>query len=88
MLSIKDLTDREREILAAHSAKVFTKGSGWRPHLIAELHRTLGAVTNKKRVLLADDNAAGRELVREALGSHVAALIEAADGREACAWWR
>ncbi len=83
VLSIKDLTDREREILAAHSAKVFTKGSGWRPHLIAELHRTLGAVTNKKRVLLADDNAAGRELVREALGSHVAALIEAADGREA-----
>ena len=36
-----------------------------------------------KRVLVADDNPAGRELVREGLAEHVSSIIEAADGREA-----
>ena len=36
-----------------------------------------------KRVLVADDNPLGRELVREALREHVSELIEASDGREA-----
>ncbi len=36
-----------------------------------------------KRVLVADDNPAGRELVRESLAEHASSIIEAADGREA-----
>ena len=35
------------------------------------------------RVLVADDNPAGRELVREGLAEHASSIIEAADGREA-----
>jgi CheY-like chemotaxis protein len=34
-------------------------------------------------VLVADDNPAGRELVRESLAEHVGSIIEAANGREA-----
>ena len=34
-------------------------------------------------MLVADDNSAGRELVREGLAEHVSSIIEAADGREA-----
>jgi len=82
VLTMKDLTEREREVLASHAAMVFAKGSGWRPAVLRELHRTLRSAS-KKRVVLADDNPAGRELVREALGPHVAAIIEAGDGREA-----
>ena len=32
---------------------------------------------------MADDNPAGRELVRESLAEHVSSIIEASDGREA-----
>jgi len=82
VLTMKDLSEREREILTAHSAKVFTKGSGWRPLVLSELRRALRRGM-KKRVLVADDNPAGLELIREGLGPHVAALIEAHDGLEA-----
>jgi CheY-like chemotaxis protein len=34
-------------------------------------------------VLVADDNPAGRELVREGLAAHASSIIEASDGREA-----
>jgi PAS domain S-box-containing protein len=82
ILTVKDLTKRERETLAAHSAPVFEKGSGWRPLLLAQL-RKLGRATFGKRILVADDNPSGRELIREGLGEHVASIIEASDGREA-----
>ena len=82
ILSVKDLNERERETLAALSAPVFEKGSGWRPAMLAHF-RKLAGVAGGKRVLVADDNPAGRELVREGLSGHVASLTEAANGREA-----
>jgi PAS domain S-box-containing protein len=82
VLSIKDLSDRELEILDSQSAKVFAKGTGWRAGVLAELRRIAQAGTGK-RVLVADDNPSGRELVREGLSGHVSSLIEAADGQEA-----
>jgi CheY-like chemotaxis protein len=82
VLTVKDLVDREREVLAGYKAKVFAKGSGWRRTVLDELQgivrRGLG-----KTVLVADDNPAGRELVREGLSDHVAQIVEASDGREA-----
>ena len=36
-----------------------------------------------KRVLIADDNPAGRELLREGLDGHAAMIVEASNGREA-----
>src|ERR1019366_4908978 len=39
ILTVKDLTERERETLNAHSATVFEKGSGWRPLLLAHLRK-------------------------------------------------
>lgn len=82
ILTVKDLSQRERQSLAAHRAQVFAKGAGWRPKLIEQL-RTLRQDNSGKRVLVADDNPAGRELVRESLAGHVGSIIEAADGREA-----
>ena len=80
VLTVKDLDERERETLAAQSAAVFAKGSGWRPALLANLRRLAGR-NPRQRVLVADDNPAGRELVREILSDLVSSLEEAADGR-------
>jgi PAS domain S-box-containing protein len=82
VLTIKDLTEREREKLAAQGAQMFAKGAGWRQELLQQLRR-LRSADKGKRVLVADDNPAGRELVREGLAEHVSSIIEAADGREA-----
>jgi PAS domain S-box-containing protein len=82
VLTVKDLDERERDTLAAQSAAVFTKGAGWRPALLANL-RLLAGRNSRKRVLVADDNPAGRELVREILQDMVSVLEEAANGPEA-----
>jgi CheY-like chemotaxis protein len=82
VLTVKDLDERERDALAAQSAAVFTKGAGWRPALLANLRRLAGN-NSRKRVLVADDNPAGRELVREILTDLVSSLDEAANGSEA-----
>jgi CheY-like chemotaxis protein len=82
ILTVKDLSDREREILEEHGAVFFAKGSGWRPAILDHL-RKLVRKSQGLRVLVADDNPAGRELVRETLGGYAAVIEEAADGREA-----
>jgi PAS domain S-box-containing protein len=82
VLTVKDLTERERETLASQSAAVYEKGSGWRPAVLAHL-RKLARIAKGKRVLVADDNPTGRELVREGLSDQVGSIIEASDGREA-----
>jgi CheY-like chemotaxis protein len=82
VLTVKDLDERERDTLAAQSAVVFMKGAGWRPALLANLRRLAGR-SSRKRVLVADDNPAGRELVREILDDLVSSLQEAANGSEA-----
>ncbi|HEX5226953.1 MAG TPA: response regulator [Bryobacteraceae bacterium] len=82
VLSIKDLTERERQKLLEQGAQIFAKGVGWRQKLLEQLRR-LRQAEHGKRVLVADDNPAGRELVRESLGDYVSSIIEASDGREA-----
>jgi PAS domain S-box-containing protein len=82
ILTMKDLSERERELLAKQGAAVFEKGSGWRSALLEHL-RQLSRVIGGMRVLVADDNPAGRELVREGLSQHVGAIIEAEDGVQA-----
>jgi PAS domain S-box-containing protein len=84
VLTIKDLSEQERETLSGQGAQIFIKGAGWRQDLLKQLRR-LRHVGPRKRVLVADDNPAGRDLVRESLAEHVSAIIEAADGREALA---
>jgi CheY-like chemotaxis protein len=84
VLTVKDLTEREREALAAQGAQVFAKGAGWRQDLLQQLRR-LHHPAEGKRVLVADDNPAGRELVRESLAPHVSSIMEASDGRDALA---
>ena len=82
VITVKDLSERERETLAAHQAHVIPKAMGWRQELLRQL-RGLRRPANGKRVLIADDNPAGRELVREGLTGHASSIIEAANGREA-----
>jgi CheY-like chemotaxis protein len=82
VFTVKDLSQRERQTLAAQGARVFAKGAGWRQELLGQL-RQLRPAGQGKRVLVADDNPAGRELVRESLSEYVGAIIEASDGREA-----
>ena len=82
VLTVKDLTEREREVLTEQGAQVFAKGAGWRQKLLERLRR-LRHAPGGKRVLVADDNPAGRELVRESLAEYVSSIIEASDGREA-----
>jgi PAS domain S-box-containing protein len=84
VLTIKDLSEKERETLAGQGAQIFIKGAGWRHELLKQLRR-LRHIGPRKRVLVADDNPAGRDFVRESLAEHVSAIIEAADGREALA---
>jgi PAS domain S-box-containing protein len=82
ILTVKDLTERERQSLVEQGAQVFAKGAGWRQKLLEQL-RNLRHDDRGKSVLVADDNPAGRELVREGLAGHVGSIIEASDGREA-----
>ncbi len=82
VLTVKDLSDREREVLEGQGATLFAKGSGWRPAVLEHLRELMSKSTGL-RVLVADDNPTARELVRETLTGSVAALEEAADGREA-----
>ena len=82
VITVKDLTEREHETITSQGAQVIAKGVGWRQELLRHL-RGLRRPGNSKRVLVADDNPAGRELVREALAGVVGSIIEAADGREA-----
>jgi PAS domain S-box-containing protein len=82
VVTVKDLSEREREALAAQGAHVIAKGKGWRQELLRQLCR-LRRPTDGKRVLIADDNPTGRELVRESLAEYANSIIEAADGREA-----
>ncbi len=82
MVTIMDLSGRERESLLAQGAQVLPKALGWRQELVQRL-RHLRPAEQAKRVLVADDNPAGRELVRESLAEQVGSLIEASNGREA-----
>jgi PAS domain S-box-containing protein len=82
VVTVKDLSERERETLAAHQAHVIAKAIGWRQELLREL-RDLRPPENAKRVLVADDNQTGRELVREGLAGLASSIMEAANGREA-----
>ena len=82
VITVKDLNDRELETLNAQGAQVIAKGAGWRQELLRRLRRVRRPDTTK-RVLVADDNPAGRELVREGLSGLASSIIEAADGREA-----
>ena len=82
VITVKDLSEREHETLAAQGAQVIAKAAGWRQELLRQL-RALRHSPNRKRVLVADDNPAGRELVREGLTGHASSIIEASDGREA-----
>jgi PAS domain S-box-containing protein len=82
ILTVKDLTEGEHEMLAAQATAVLEKGSGWRPLLLDELRRLAQAGSGRK-VLIADDNPAARELVSEGLRGHASTIIEASDGREA-----
>ena len=78
---MKDLSNRERQTLSALNAAIFEKGAGWRPALLQKLH----VIAHKNigtKVLVVDDNAAGREFVRESLKDHVSSLAEASNGRE------
>src|SRR5205085_7724895 len=70
ILTVKDLSEREREILATQATAVFEKGSGWRPGLLEQL-QSLVRMAHGKRVLVADDNPSSRELVRESLRGQV-----------------
>ena len=82
VLTVKDLTDRERQTLAALDAPVFEKGPGWRPALLERL-RLLPRTRAGMKILVVDDNPAGRELVRESLKDCASSIREAANGREA-----
>ena len=82
VLTIKDLSDRERQILEEQGAVIFEKGSGWRTPILEHL-RNLALKRSGLRVLVADDNATARELVRETLAEYTSAIEEAVDGREA-----
>ena len=82
ILTVKDLSERERQTLSGLNAPVFEKGAGWRPALLQKL-RLIARMNIGKKVLVVDDNAAGRELVRESLQDHVSSIVEASTGREA-----
>jgi PAS domain S-box-containing protein len=82
VLSIKDLSDRERQILEEQRAMIFAKGSGWRTPVLDYLQKLLRKRSGL-RVLLADDSPTARELVRETLADYTSVIEEAADGREA-----
>jgi signal transduction histidine kinase/CheY-like chemotaxis protein len=84
VLTVKDLSDRERQVLSALNAPIFEKGPGWRPALLQRLQLIARAGLGQ-RVLVVDDNPAGRELVRECLEEFAASITEAANGREALA---
>ncbi len=82
ILTMKDLSSRERQTLSALNATIFEKGAGWRPKLLQKL-QLIAHVNPGKKVLVVDDNAAGRELVRESLKDYVSSIDEASNGREA-----
>ncbi|HTB20267.1 MAG TPA: response regulator [Bryobacteraceae bacterium] len=83
VVSARDLPERELQVLAAQGAQVFPQATSQQE--LMQRFRRLRQMEQGKLVLVADDNPAGRELVRETLTEHVGSIIEASNGQEALA---
>ncbi len=85
VLTAKDLTAADLEILNNQVEALFTKGGPWRHELLSRIRSALQKHKEARRakVLVADDSPESREFIRDALASHNFEIAEAADGKEA-----
>jgi CheY-like chemotaxis protein len=87
VLTAKDLTAADLDLLNNQVEALFTKGSPWRHELLSRIR---GAVQERResrraKILVADDSPESREFIRDTLASHEFEIAEAIDGKEAVA---
>jgi two-component system cell cycle response regulator DivK len=84
VLTAKDLTAKDLEILGNQVEALFLKGGPWRSELLDRIRRALqeSRQPRRPRVLVADDSAESREFISDTLGPQFE-IFEAADGQEA-----
>ena len=87
VLTAKDLTPADLDILGSHVEALFTKNGPWRHELLARIRSAIGKRREARRtkIVVADDNPESREFLRDALASPNFEIAEAVDGREALA---
>jgi hypothetical protein len=85
ILTAKDLSESEMQLLRTHVDALYFKGTSWRQELLAHLQRAVGAgaAIPLKKILVADDNLESREFIRDSLESQNYEVVEACDGGDA-----
>jgi PAS domain S-box-containing protein len=87
VLTAKDLTAADLQLLDNQVEALFTKGGPWRHELLSRIR---GAVQKRKearrtKVVVADDSPESREFIRDTLAAHNFEITEAVDGKDALA---
>jgi CheY-like chemotaxis protein len=85
ILTAKDLTPADLEILGSQAEALFTKSGPWRHELLARIRSAVRKRQEARRtkVVVADDNPESREFLRDTLASPNFEITEAANGKEA-----
>jgi CheY-like chemotaxis protein len=87
VLTAKDLSAADLELLGNQVEALFTKGGPWRHELLSRIRSAVQKPKESRRikVVVADDNPESREFLRDTLAPHNFEITEAADGKEALA---
>lgn len=87
VLTAKDLTAADLDLLTNQVEALFTKGGPWRHELLARIRSAVQKrrEAGRKRVVVADDSLESREFLRDALASRDFEITEAVDGKDAVA---
>lgn len=87
VLTGKDLTTEDLELLGNQVDALFTKVGPWRKELLARIRSAVESrkTSRLRKILIADDNPESREFIRDAMASQNFEINEAVDGKEAFA---
>lgn len=87
VLTAKDLTAADLDLLTNQVEALFTKGGPWRHELLARIRSAVQKrrEAGRKQVVVADDSLESREFLRDALASRDFEITEAVDGKDAVA---
>jgi PAS domain S-box-containing protein len=87
VLTAKDLTAAELELLDHQVDALFVKSGPWRQELLSRIRNAVGKRqrARRTRVLVADDSRESREFIQDALASQGFEITEAVDGKDALA---
>ncbi len=85
VLTAKDLTSEDLDLLGNQVDALFSKAGPWRHALLSRIRKAVGSGREARRpkILVADDSPESREFIRDALASRNLEIFEAVNGKEA-----